>query len=77
MTLTNMRVYHVTANTDTNEGRGHTYTVGYFLHKDDATRAAHGRGPFDTEAPVEIKTMPVLTHDDGRREVLVEREPLR
>lgn len=77
MTLTDMRVFHVTANTDTNECRGRTYTVGYFLHRNAATRAAHGRGTFGSDAPIEEKTMPVLTHDDGRQEVLVDRQPLQ
>ncbi len=57
--------YEVRGETDTNEGRGGTYLVGYFTSKDVADEAANGKGVWG--APGYVNTVDLLEVEcDGK-----------
>ena len=58
-------VFQVIANTDTTEGRGSNYTVGWFLTEGVAKSAARGKGPMGTDARVEREQKDVVIVEAG------------
>lgn len=59
-------LFHVTTNTDTNEGRGAERTLGWFVDKRVAADAAKGNYVMGTDCPVHEKKVTVVQLDDGR-----------
>ena len=62
-----MRLYKVQGHTDTTEGRGPMYTVGYFTDFEIAQRASKGKGVMGGDGSVETvtATVAVFTADNG------------
>lgn len=58
-------LYKVTANTDTTEGRGSTYVIGWFVDAGVAKKAAKGKGVMGTDSPVDPVACSVIRTDDG------------
>lgn len=66
-------LHHVTSNTELCEGRGATVTVGWFLDRGVAERAAKGRYVMGTDCPIETTTKTVARMDSGALHLLGEK----
>ena len=64
-TIRTATVHRVIGNTDLTEGRGSSFTLGWFLDHGAATRFAQGRGVMGTAAHVESRTEQVVQVIDG------------
>jgi len=64
VTIYQASVWHVTSNSDTNEGRGQTVTLGYFLNVGAAQACASGAGVQGTDARIEQITALVVRDKD-------------
>jgi hypothetical protein len=64
-TIRTATVHRVVGNTDLTEGRGASFTLGWFLDHGTATRFADGRGVMGTAAYIESKTEQVVQVVDG------------
>jgi len=62
-----MRLYKVKGHTDTTEGRGPLYTVGYFTDPDLAERASKDKGVMGSDGIVEpvVATVAAFQADNG------------
>lgn len=64
-TIRTATVHRVIGNTDTTEGRGRSFTLGWFLDHGAATRFAQGRGVMGTPAYIESRTEQIVQVVDG------------
>lgn len=67
-----MTLFHVTTNTDLNEGRGSEKTVGWFVDEDIARRASRRNYVQGTDCPVVRKSCTVVRTEDGKLHLLGE-----
>jgi hypothetical protein len=64
-TIRTASVHRVIGNTDTTEGRGRSFTLGWFLDHGPATRFAQGRGVMGAPAEIESRTEQIVQVVDG------------
>lgn len=68
-----MTLYRVSANSDSSEGRGYEYTLGWFVDDDIAMKAAKGNYVMGTDCPIERKVVTIVRTEDGKMHLLGER----
>lgn len=66
--VTQMQVWEVRGDTEMNEGRGPTYTVGYFTDPSIAARAARGKRAMGTDDTPQMRVLDVVIFRDENGE---------
>lgn len=65
-TIRTETLYRVIGNTDLEEGRGKSYTVGWFVNRVDAKRSAKGEGVFGGDWPIDQEQKDVVVLPNGK-----------
>jgi len=72
--IQNKTLYKVESNTDTTEGRGRQYTIGWFVDASVAESAARGQYVMGTDCPVKQEIITVFIEDESRRIFILGKE---